>query len=346
MNEQSYPKWLDDDYIDLSKILSYNAIINFLDTPRNRGKSWSIQIRAFKHALRHGRTTILCRRNKKSAQKAMQKAFSPKLCAFLGIDPQAIARNGNVISYEKRKGLLIPMIEVCALSDRYNQRSADSGLADLFVVDEANVPPEERSFFRGDPVENMLDIWDSNRREASMPLLIFGNREGVVNPFQSYFGIKPLPIDFNGIRRYRQKTILVAQSTKEGKREGDFNDKVRVALKGTRYDRFARAGMPKGTDLSHVINRPANATWYMTVIFKSKHYAFYRFDGGLWITTEQDRSRKAFALGDKPVDGAEWIQSFSKNKQRFSFLFKSLRDNALWFSNPDIPEELSEVLFK
>lgn len=347
MVSEGYPTWLDDDFIDLSKILSYNAVINFLDTPRNRGKTWSIQIRAYKHALRHNKSTILVRRNVKSLKQFKAKAFNAKFCDFFGIDPESIIRAGNIF-YIKQGGNKTPMLEVCALSERYTQRSADSGQADLFVIDEANVPPSERSTFRGDPVDNALDIWDSNRRGGHMPMVIFGNRESVVNPFQSYFGIQPLPLDFNGIRRYRDKTIMVAQSTKESVLGGQFNDKVNVALGGTKYSEFSRHGTPRSVDNVHVLpKKPKKAEWYCQFLEKGKIYTIYRFDGGVWLTPEWDRSRLVFSFGQSALTNTEVIKPFhmptSSMRLRFSALYTALKNNAVWLSSNQVAEELKGV---
>lgn len=339
-----HPAWLDEPFINLDHILSYNPVFAFLDTPRNRGKSWGIQYRALKHAIRTGRTTILVRRNKKSVKRLFSKIYNEKFCRHFGVDRTRISRKNDTIFYQINDRLTIPILEVCALSERYDQRSSDSGIADLFVIDEANVPPEERHFFRGDPVTNALDIWDSNRREAKMPMLIFGNRESAFNPFQAYFGIPPLPIDFDGIRRYRQKTILVAQSTKKNELISDFSSKADIALAGTAYAEFAAHGKPRSCSLLNIIGKmPREAEWYMTLHVKGRSYSFWRTEAGLWVNQTIDVSRKAFAWR-QPYKEAEVINSF--NHPRFQYLTKCVKNNSIWFRSPDIAEELGGLFYK
>lgn len=339
-----HPAWLDEPFINIDHILSYNPVVAFLDTPRNRGKSWGIQYRAWKHAIRTGRSTILVRRNRKSAKQAFSKVFNAKFCRTFGIDPKRFIRKNDTIFYEVNDRLVIPTLQICALSDRYSQRSADSGTADLFVIDEANVPPEERHFFRGDPVTNALDIWDSNRREAKMPMLIFGNRESAFNPFQAYFGIPPLPIDFDGIRRYRQKTILVAQSTKKNALISDFSSRTDIALAGTAYAEFAAHGKPRSCSSLNIIGKmPKNAEWYMTIYVKGRPYSFWRTEAGLWVNQSIDVNRKAFAWR-QPHKDAEVINSF--NHPRFQYLTKCVKSNSIWFRAPDIAEELGGLFYK
>lgn len=345
MSQQDpHPAWLDDPFINLDHILSYNPVIAFLDTPRNRGKSWGVQYRAWKHALRAGRTTILVRRDKKSVKRAFSKIYNAKFCKAFGIDQTRFIRKGDTIFYEVNDHLTIPVLEVCALSERYAQRSSDSGLADLLVIDEANVPPEERHFFRGDPVTNALDIWDSNRRESKMPLLIFGNRESAFNPFHAYFGIPPLPIDFDGIRRYRQKTILVAQSTKKNELASDFSTRADIALAGTRYSEFAAHGKPRSCASYAIIAKmPKNAEWYLTLYVKGRAYSFWRTEAGLWVNQSVDVNRKAFAWRT-PFKDAEVINSF--NHPRFQYLTKCIKNNAVWYRSPDIGEEIGGIFYK
>lgn len=344
--EQQYPAWLDDPYINFSNILSYNCAINFLDTPRERGKTWGIQIRALKHAIRTGHSTILVRRTRKSTNAAKAKVFNPKICHFLGISPDDIIRQGDMIFYKQGDKKRIPILEFYALTERERARSSDSGVADLFCIDEANIPPAEMSYFRGDPVENALDIWQSVRRGGHMPMLIFGNRESVINPFQSYFGIQPLPIDFNGIKRFRQKSILVAQSTKKTSNRSDFSDSVDMALRGTRYQSFADSNHPRGVDEVHIRRtKPAKSVYYCTFYIREKWASAWRYDGGLWIGDDAMDTRCIYVINSTPPEGRK-VEILKKLDDRFRYMKKSHVSNSIFFKNHTLQELFLTEVFK
>ena len=60
-------------YYNGLKMLSHNAIYNFVNTNRNFGKTWTFKYRAVKRALKKGKKTIWIRRFKKEAKECYKK---------------------------------------------------------------------------------------------------------------------------------------------------------------------------------------------------------------------------------------------------------------------------------
>ena len=62
-------------YYNGLKMLSHNAIFNFVNTNRNFGKTWTFKYRAVKRALKKGKKTIWIRRFKKEAKECIKTFF-------------------------------------------------------------------------------------------------------------------------------------------------------------------------------------------------------------------------------------------------------------------------------
>ena len=62
-------------YLDGLKILSYNAIINEIDSNRNYGKTWCFLKRAFKRGLKKGKKTLYIRTFKKEIKESIAQLY-------------------------------------------------------------------------------------------------------------------------------------------------------------------------------------------------------------------------------------------------------------------------------
>ena len=333
--------WLDADYIDFTPLLGYGAPYNFLNTTRRRGKTWSIMKRAYGHYKRHHRGTILVRRTEEATRKAKQGAYTKKFCKAFGIDPDTIRIKGDFAQVHDR-GRWTNFLQFVTLSQASEERSNDDDFYDLMILDEGMVSARKRAAYHGDEVVDLMDLYDSKRRESRMQLLIIGNRESVGSPYMNFFGIPPLPIDFNGVRRYLDGTVVVAQSTRECREVDEFDRKVKRALSGTRYGMSAYHGVPKDTDTGHIRRRSRKSVYWCS------------FDFGTPLTAWRDGSTVFFTLGvDRTrtvvVDRLTGVYPNAmvygiRDRSRFSLLINAKRDNSIYFDNPSVAEAANELL--
>ena len=69
------------------RLLSYNAIFNFVQSNRNYGKTWTFKRRAFRRAMKHGKKTIWLRMFKEETKEAVATFFSSAdLRAYCGVE--------------------------------------------------------------------------------------------------------------------------------------------------------------------------------------------------------------------------------------------------------------------
>ena len=333
------PAWLDADYINFTGLLSYGAPFNFLDSTRGRGKTWGIFWRAYKHYMRAHRGTILVRRTEDATKKTKQGAYSAKFCRAHKIDPTTIRIKGDFAEV-CINGAWYRFLQFCTLSNASDERSNDDDFYDLMILDEGKVDARKRSHYQGDEVMDLMDLYDSKRRESKMQLLILGNRESVGSPYMNFFGIRPLPVDFNGVRRYRGGTVVCAQSTKPKREAHDFDVKVKKALDGTKYGDFAYHGRAKDYDGAHLTKKPKSARYYCGFDFGTPVTAWLN-DGCVYFTYGVDNTRRIVC--DKPKAYKDTFIYTPREKTRFDTFIRARRNNAIYYDNEVTAEAIAEL---
>lgn len=337
--------WLTERYINFTGLLSYGAPINFLDSTRRRGKTWGIYWRAYKHYKRKHRGTILVRRTAEATKKAKSAAYTSKFCRLKGLEKERFRVNGDFCEYNEGDSdspRWVRFIKFCTLSAHSAERSSDDDFYDLMILDEGKVSSRERAAYHGDEVMDLMDLYDSMRRESNMQLLIMGNRESVSSPYQSFFGIDPLPIDYEGIRRYRDGTVICAQSVRPADIVDAFDSKVRRALDGTKYGDFAYHGKAKDYDTAHVRRKPKQARYYCSFDFGTPLTA-WTHDGNVYFTGSLDASRKIVVDHIGGIYKSVMVYS-SSDRSRFGYLINAKRNNAIYYANAAIGEAVTALL--
>ena len=224
---------------------SYNAIYNFIISNRNYGKTWGAQKRAFTRGMKHGRRTIWIRRFKDETRKAADKLYkSADLCKWINAEwYDKETKRGNIRQdgrkfYCKRGKKWHCFLELLTLSEYQSMRSADDVCIDTIVFDEFTTTPDRYKLFKGNEVDKFIDLFYSLKRRHKVICFFFGNKESVSNPYFNYFGIRPLPPEFEGIRTYRNGSILVRQVDNPQLIENEYDEKVNALLKGTSYGNY------------------------------------------------------------------------------------------------------------
>ena len=285
------------------KVLSFNAIFTLINTNRNYGKTWTFKKRAFRRALKHGKKTIWLRMFQKETKEQLASFFSsPDLQRYCGIklySPKSetgnVKQEGNV--FYCRKNDSAPwrwFLKLFTLSDPDAVRSADDVDIDTIVFDEYTKTPEKLRRFRGNPVTNFLDILFSCKREHEVRCIFLGNKEMFCNPFYTYFGIKPPPTEWEGIKTYRHGSIAVQQINNKPNDEGDYNKKMADALAGTSYGNYIYKSEYRTATGLKPRKTPAHASLYVQLVIDRKPLKISYVDGFYYVNQRIDEGKEVY----------------------------------------------------
>lgn len=332
--------------IDGIKALSFNAIITTILSNRNYGKTWTFKKRAFRRAIKHGKKTIWLRLFTKEKKEAIATFFTSKdLQQYCGISVYDKDSNkdgnfkqcGNTCYYRVRKkdGKWTRwnwFLKIFALSDVDAIRSADDVDVDTIVFDEFTKPPRKYKRYQGNIATDFIDILFSSKREHQVNCILIGNKESVNNPIFTYFGIKPLPAKFEGIKTFRNGSFVIQQINNVSEDTTAYDKKMRSLLNGTAYGNFIYKSEFKSGVLFKQRKTPSRASIYCQLMINSSPIKISVCDGFFYVNQRIDTTKHIYC--DVLPHKYALEQTLVKRQRRFfdSFI-DAIADNRVYYDN-------------
>ena len=336
------------------RVLSINAIITLILSNRNFGKTWTFKKRAFKRAMKHHKKTLWLRMFKKEVKEAVATFFSSQdLQRYCGIDPYDKKTNpkgnfrqiGNTFYYRPcPKSKWKWFLKVCALSDADAVRSADDVDVDTIVFDEMTKTPEKYARYRGNMVNDFIDIFFSIKREHEVRCILIGNKESINNPFLTYFGIKPLPTTFEGIRKYRAGSLVIQQiNNKVDDDNSEYDKKVRALLNGTSYGNYLYKSTYKNATAFKKRKTPATASLYCQLVFNGNAFKITTNNGLFYVNNRIENTRRVYV--NKPLHKyTHELNLVKRQRQLFTTFVNAVADNIVYYDSEQTYEAVIPFL--
>lgn len=321
-------------------ILSYNAIFNFIITNRNFGKTWSFKKRAWRRAIKKGKKTIWLRIFAKEKKEAIKTMFASsdlqKYCGIVPYNTQTkqgnFKQDGNTFYYKDKKGVWRWFLKVYAVSDANAIRSADDVDVDTIVFDEFTTTPSKLKHYRGDIVNDFIDIFYSAKREHNVRCFFLGNKENVLNPFMSYFGIKQPPYTWQGIKTYRNGSIAYQQINNLPKTLNDYDKKCKDLLEGTKYGEYLYQGKYKGQNSLKTRKYPTECDTYIQMCINGYLLKIGVLNGYFYVCNKCDTTQTIYTIEQMNKYKRERLL-VKRQKQLFSALINAISDGRVYYNS-------------
>lgn len=321
-------------YFNAAKICSFNAPFNFINGARNRGKTWAFKIRAVRRFWRTGEKTVWVRRFDDEAKSTAANFFPKKIRKKIGLTEENFKWDGRKGYLKNRRGKWIAFIEVMSLAAYRSKRSCDDEKITTIVFDEYTTTPEKYALYRGNEVDDFIDLFITLKREHKLFCYFLGNAEAIINPYFGYFGIKYPTAVKEGYFRFKGGSVIVClcmntlDELEELEKAQTYEGRVYAALKGTKYFNYLYHGATKGLDVKPV-KRPLNArkvyqfdfeTKVSVYIFKNVLYCQSGIDATKLVFTKspsaQYKKQRVLRSTDKP-NFIGFIELFKAGKLKF-----------------------------
>ena len=321
-------------------IISHNAIYNFIISNRNYGKTWTFKRRAWRRAIKRGRKTIWLRLFKNEKKEAINTFYnSPDLQAFCGInpyDPDTKKGNfkqiGNTCYYRDKRGKWHWFLKIYMLSEANAIRSSDDVNIDTIVFDEFTTTPARLKRYRGNVVDDFNDIFYSIKREHKVWCFFLGNKENVLNPFLAYFGIKPLPHTWQGIRTYRNGAIAIEQRNNEQAEEDAYDKQLKSLFTGTKYGDYLYKNEYKGQNALRTRKMPAEADTYIQIALNGFALKIGVFNGFFYVNDKPDITKRIYTIEQMNKYKQERLL-VKRQRQLFTAFINAISDHRVYYSN-------------
>lgn len=334
-------------------VLSYNGIFTYVDTNRNYGKTWTFKKRAFKRALKHDKKTVWLRLFSKEKKEAIATFYSSKdLQKYCGIDPYDKDTNpngnfkqlGNTFYYRPTpKSKWNWFLKIYALSDAGAIRSADDVDVDTIIFDEYAKTPSVYKRYHGNMVNDLIDIYFSAKREHEIRVILLGNKEIINNPFKTYFGIKPLPSKFEGIRTYRNGSIVVQQLNNEASAVSDYDRKLKDMLAGTAYGNYIYKSDYKQQMAFRARKTPQEATLYCQLINNTNPIHISVYNGFYYVNNKIENTKRVYCDRIYNKYQNEYVL-VKRQKRLFNSFVTAIADNRVYYDSASTVEAIQPFL--
>lgn len=328
------------------KVLSYNGIFTQIITNRNYGKTWGFKKRAWKRGLKHGKKTIWLRTFKKEVKEAIASFYTSidlqKFCGIVPYDAKTkqgnFKQNGNTF-YVKRGNKWVWFLKVFAISDANGIRGADDVDIDTIVWDEFTTTAQRLKRYHGNIMTDFIDIYMSIKREHEVRCFLLGNKENVLNPFLSYFGVKPISSSFEGIKQYRNGSLIIQQINNKPKEQTTYEKKLKSLLNGTAYGDYIYKDTYKNERLIKRAKPPPNANEYIQLDINGIAIKIWVYNGLFYITSKIDVKRRVYTLDVMNKYKYEYLL-LRKQKRFFTAIENAIADGRVYYENQIVFEAI------
>lgn len=318
------------------KLMSYNAILNFIIDNRDTGKSTQFKKRALQRCIKHNTMCVWLRRHKDEIKKAKKNFLNDKFFKVLEVDYKGKFKKKDFkikdnYAYYKKK----PFVYFCAVSEAVSDKGIDAENIDTIVFDEFCVEEHRYNYYRGDEVSDFFKIFFTKKRThadgttSNIKIFMLGNRDSYSNPYYTFFKLPPLDIQFEGIKTYKNGSIAIMQlNTDKVRDETDYDKKLKELIKGTPLDRYLHGHVINSKSIQFV-QRPKTAQIYAQFDFGYR-ISLACENGKIWAFKGLDTKR--FVFTDKPNDKYKRNYVIKREDMKlFATLKKAYKQNKLYY---------------
>lgn len=333
----------------VNHLQSYGAILNFIIDNRDTGKSTQFKKRGLIRAIKHKSLMVWCRRHENEIKTAKSEFLNSKFFAVLKADygdrfkKEDFKIDGNYAYYKKTQ-----FCYFCNVSKAKSDKGIDAENIDTIVYDEFMTDEKKYNYYRGNEVHDFFTIFFTKKRthadgsQSHIYIYMLGNRESFTNPYYKYFHLPQIPIEFEGVKTFRNGSIAVMQLNNESiKVESDYDKKLLDLIKDTALDKFMHGGVIDAVTKDFKI-APKQAVFYVQFDFGYKLSLRY-LNGKIYVNKGLDKKRYVFT--DKPNDKYKYNYTCTqRDKVRFTLIEKAYKFNDIYYSDARVYHEFMNVL--
>ena len=332
---------MDSFYYTLQRVLSFNALINFIIGERGVGKSFSSKKHVINRFIKKGEEFVYLRRYKTELKSSVPKFFDDIIDKKVFPEATFKVKNNNFYINDKIAGYALPLSTANILkSTSYSK--VKTIIFDEFIIDKGCY------HYLQNEVEQFLDIIETVGRLRDIKVFMLGNAISITNPYFTYFNLS-LPYN-SDIALFKNGSILVNYIKNDNYREIKKASRFGKLIEGTDYGRYAIDNEFLRDSKAFIKKKEKWSKFYFILILNNKPYGVWNDykNGFMFISEDYDPNCPVrYALNTK-----DHSESSVLIRVRNSPLIKSVIDHyrlaRLCFENQKIKnivlQELSKYL--
>ena len=227
-------------YYNYDKILSYNALLNFIIGERGVGKSYGAKLYVAKNFIKKGEEFVYIRRYKTEVQSAMMKQnvgiFFDQIKKDDAVKNHDLSNKKDTMYIDKKIcGYAIPLSIANILKSSTYER-VTTIIFDEFIIDKGCY------HYLQNEVIQLLDIIETIARLRNIRVIFLGNAISITNPYFTFFDLTlPYNSEFKVAKRSSNGDPLIVINYIK-------NLKYREVKRKTKFGELINQGENKAED--------------------------------------------------------------------------------------------------
>ena len=326
-------------YFDLDRVLSYNALFNFVVGSRGVGKTYGAKKRGIKNFLKNGSQFMYVRRYNTELDRGKNEKFFNDMIKNKEFPDHTLKVSGMdyLIDDQLCGGAM-------ALSTSKIEKGVPFPDVSLIIFDEFII---DRGVYHylPDEVVNFLELYETIARMRDVTVLFLSNALTVANPYFMYFDLQ-LPKSKNQIIR-KGDDIILAMAQNDAYIEAKKKTRFGKIIEGTPYADYAIDNKFLRDNDTFIEKKGEGSRYLFTFKYKADFYGVWiNYDKGkMYVSHDTDPSCKiVYTL---TLDDHSPNMMLIKRLQT-AVLFKMLVDGykrgQVWFEDMTIKAICYEVM--
>jgi hypothetical protein len=329
-------------FYDFNKLLSYNALLNFVIGERGVGKSFGAKKFVISDYLKNGNEFVYIRRYKTELDNAYEGFFDQLQNEGLFLD-----HTFRIAASKKKIDKFYCDKEVCGygvpLSTANILKSASFPKVKTLIFDEFLIDNGTYHYLRNE-VTQFLDIIETIARLRDVRVLLLGNAITISNPYFDYF---KLGLPYNSeFRTFKDGTILVNYIKNPVYREKKKATRFGALIDGTEYGEYAIDNAFLRDNDSFLAKRDKDARVYSTIVLKGSKYGIWQNwkTGFVYISKDFEPSNPCVFVFDINDHTENTIYTKARNSTWFQPVLKAYKMGCLFFETQKIKNDFIAII--
>lgn len=332
----------DNFYYNYDKLMSYNALFNFVLSGRGYGKSFGAKERVIKNFLKKGEQFIYVRRYKTELKK--RTLFFDDI-AHNFKEHKLEVKGNNAYIDGKIAGYFIPL-STSRTEKSTSYPNVTTIIFDEFVIDKGNLRYLENE------VETFLDLYETvarlREKEGKKPVkaLFLANKVSIVNPYFIYFNC--VPKNDERFNLFKDGNIIIEQFTNEDFATEKYKTRFGQLIKGTEYGDYSVDNKSLRDNTSFILNKkPKNLNFLFSIYYKNKEI-------GIWINYKDgicyvcnnflEDSKQRYVLMREDMDFNYIMYNHLANYFLFKEFGKYYKNGLVYFENIETKNHCIDIM--
>lgn len=329
-------------YYDLSKILSYNAFLNFLIGERGVGKTYSASKFVTKQFINKDEEFCYIRRYKTELSTSIKKFFEPLVANEEFPNHKFEVKGSKFLIDDKVAGYSM------TLTTAQNLKSTNFSKVKTIIFDEFIIEDGQHHYLKNE-VSNFLGLIETIARMRDVRILMLGNAVSSVNPYFLFFDIT-LPYNTD-IKTYKDGLILVQYMKNVAYREAKKNSKFGKLVSGTDYEEYAINNKFQNEDKTFIERKTGSSRFSFAMVYNDYTFGVW-FDfsvGKIFVSNDYKENDIIFSCTLHDHSPNTMLLSEAKNMYCFKTFIKNYKLGNVYFESVKIKsicEDLIKLLLK